>query len=118
VTVNDVEPPVVSGTTATPPVLWPPNHTMVDVAVGYATGDNCGAVTTALAVSSDEPVNGTGDGDTAPDWEIVDAHHVRLRAERAGGGEGRTYTITVTGTDAHGHSSSQTVTVTVPHDHK
>jgi subtilisin-like proprotein convertase family protein len=118
VTVNDVEPPVVSGATATPPVLWPPNHEMVDVAVGYTTGDNCGAVTTALAVSSDEPANGTGDGNTGPDWEIVDAHHVRLRAERAGGGDGRTYTITVTGTDAHGHSSSEAVTVAVPHDRR
>ena len=33
--------------------------------------------------------NGSGDGDAATDWEVVvDAHHVRLRAERAGNGNG------------------------------
>ena len=26
-------------------------------------------------------IDGTGDGDTAPDWEVLDPHHVRLRAE-------------------------------------
>jgi hypothetical protein len=54
------------------------------VAVNYAVADNCSAssaITCSLTVSSNEPVSGTGDGDTAPDWEIVDAHHVRLRAE-------------------------------------
>src|SRR5689334_6007828 len=37
----------------------------------------------ALSVSSNEPTDGPGDGHTAPDWEVVDAHHVLLRAERA-----------------------------------
>jgi hypothetical protein len=87
---------------------------MVDVTVNYNSTDNCGADTCALTVTSNEPINGTGDGDTAPDWEIVDSHHVRLRAERAGGGDGRIYTITITCTDSSGNSSSQTVTVTVP----
>ena len=41
-------------------------------------------------------MDGTGDGDTSPDWEVIDAHHVLLRAERAGNGSGRIYTITVT----------------------
>ena len=71
-----------------------------------------------MTVSSDEPVDGTGDGNTSPDWEVVDAHHVRLRAERAGGGDGRTYTISITCTnDTNGLSSTETVTVLVPHDH-
>jgi hypothetical protein len=88
---------------------------MVDVMVNYAAADNCAAVSTALSVESNEPVDGTGDGDTAPDWEVIDAHHVRLRAERAGKGRGRTYTITITATDSHGNASSQAVTVHVPH---
>lgn len=88
VTVADTTPPVIGGASATPDSLWPPNHGMVDITVNYTASDICGSITTSLSVASNEPVNGTGDGDTAPDWEIVDNHHVRLRAERAGTGTG------------------------------
>lgn len=67
-----------------------------------------------LSVASNEPVNGTGDGDTAPDWQVVDSHRVRLRAERAGSGNGRTYTVTITCTDTAGASSTREVKVQVP----
>jgi uncharacterized repeat protein (TIGR01451 family) len=110
-------PPVISGAAVDRPMLWPPNHQMVDVTVSYNVTDNCGATATELTVTSNEPVNGKGDGNTSPDWEILDAHHVRLRAERSGNGNGRIYTITITATDSAGGSSSQTVTVTVPHNH-
>jgi hypothetical protein len=117
--VKDMEAPVITGASANPSSLWSPNHKMVDVTVSYSVTDNCdpsSAITCTLSVSSNEPINGTGDGDTAPDWEIVDAHHVRLRSERAGNGNGRIYTITITCTDSAGNRSSQTVTVRVPHD--
>jgi len=52
----------------------------------------------------------------SPDWVIVDDHHVKLRAERAGSGDGRVYTILVTCTDGDGNSSSNSVEVTVPHN--
>lgn len=85
VTVIDGTPPVVTSLSASPNILWPPNHSMQGVALSYNTSDNCGAVNCVVAsVASNEPVNSTGDGDTAPDWLIVDSHHVRLRAERAG----------------------------------
>ena len=84
----------------------------------YTIIDNCGPVTVALSVSSNEPVNGTGDGNTAPDWQIVNEHLVRLRAERAGNGTGRVYTITITATDSAGESSSADVAVSVPHDRR
>jgi hypothetical protein len=63
-----------------------------------------------------EPINGTGDGDTSPDWVILDAHHVQLRAEREGKGNGRIYTVGVTCVDSGGNSSNESVTVSVPHD--
>ena len=93
---------------------------MVDVVVSYTVTDNCDAdkVAKSLSVASNEPVNGTGDGDAAPDWKVIDANHVQLRAERAGTGTGRTYTITITATDTAGGSSSKTVTVNVPRDNK
>ena len=108
----------ITNVSATPSVLWPPNHKFVDVSVGYTIIDNCGPVTVALSVSSNEPVNGTGDGNTAPDWQIVNEHLVRLRAERAGNGTGRVYTITITATDSAGESSSADVAVSVPHDRR
>ena len=116
VNVIDDTPPVIAGASVDKPTLWPPNHQLVDVIVSYTATDNCGAVISALGVSSNEPINGPGDGNSVTDWEIVDEHHVRLRAERSGQGNGRTYTITITATDSHGNASSQIVTVRVAHN--
>jgi photosystem II stability/assembly factor-like uncharacterized protein len=113
VKVNDMEAPVVSAATVDKPTLWPPKHQMVDVTVNYDAADNCG-VNCVLSVTSNEPVNGLGDGDTAPDWEVLDAHHVRLRAERSGKGDGRIYTITVTCKDGANSTVIRAVTVNVP----
>ncbi len=111
-------PPVISGASVDKPTLWPPNHQMVDVRVAYSVSDNCGAVSTRLNVSSNEPVNGLGDGDTAPDWQVANDKLVRLRAERAGKGTGRSYTITIEATDSAGRTSSRSVKVVVPHSQK
>jgi photosystem II stability/assembly factor-like uncharacterized protein len=113
VTVNDTEFPVVSQPTTNPNTLWPPNHQMVDVAVNYTATDNC-PLTCVLTVSSNEPIDGLGDGDTAPDWEVIDDHNVRLRSERAGKTNDRIYTITTTCTDASGNTTVKTSTVVVP----
>ena len=117
VTVVDNSAPSIVGAIVDYPILWPPNHRMVDVEVAYDIIDNCGGssgVTSSLSVTSNEPVSGTSDGDVGPDWEIVDPHHVRLRAERAGSGTGRVYTITITCVDSNGNSTSQSLTVYVP----
>lgn len=115
VTVTDDEAPTISNASASPSVIWSPNHQMVDVEVSYMAEDNCsGEVSCSLSVASNEPVEGLGDGDTSPDWEVVDAHRVRLRAERSGTGTGRVYTITITCTDAAGNTSTRDVTVLVP----
>ena len=104
---------------ATPSMLWPPDHKMVNVAIGYAVTDNCDpapAITCGLGVASNEPIDGTGDGDTAPDWIVVDTHHVQLRSERAGNGNGRVYTVTVGCKDSKNNASSATTAVGVPHN--
>ena len=111
-------PPAIGPLTASPDHLWPPNHKLVGVTVDYSVTDNCGPVICGLNVLSNEPVNGLGDGDTAPDWVVVDDHHVQLRAERAGGGAGRSYTVTATCSDSSGASSSRSVLVPVPHDRR
>jgi hypothetical protein len=115
VKVTDNEPPVISGVGVSPNSLWPPNHKWRNVTVNYTSTDNCGVVSCGLAVASNQPANGHGDGNTSPDWQVVDDHHVRLRAERAGNGGERVYTITITCTDQYGNSSKKTTTVGVPH---
>ena len=117
VTVTVVNPPPkIVNASVSRSQLWPPNHKMNAVAVNYDVVYNCGPVVVTLSVASNEPINGLGDGDTAPDWQIVNTHLVQLRAERSGGGTGRLYTITITATDCAGQSGTATVTVSVPHD--
>lgn len=118
VTVVDDDPPNVSAVSASPSVLWPPNHWMRDVALSYTATDNCGAVSCSVSsVTSNEPADGTGDGDTSPDFEIVGPTLVRLRAERSGSGAGRQYTVNVTCSDGT-NSASRSVNVSVPKSQK
>jgi uncharacterized repeat protein (TIGR01451 family) len=116
-TTVDPTPPNITGLAADPASLWPKNHKMRDVTINYTATDECSGVHCQITnITSNEPVDGTGDGDTSPDWEFVDEHHVRLRAESAGGSIGRIYTITVTCTDAAGNSSTKTIEVHVGHN--
>ena len=106
---GDTQPPTISNASAVPSSLWPPNNKMVPVTINYTSGDNCGGpVGCTLTVTSNE-------GSPA-DWQVIDAHHVNLRATRNGNGNGRIYTITITCKDASGNTSTAEVTVTVPHD--
>jgi uncharacterized repeat protein (TIGR01451 family) len=118
VTINDPQAPTITGESVNKTSLWSPDHKMEDVIVSYSAGDNSGSVTTTLSVTSNEPINGTGDGDTSPDWEVVNNHLVRLRRERAGNGNGRIYTITIKAVDASGNTTTRTVTVIVPKSQK
>ena len=69
-------------------------------------------------VTSNEPINGLGDGNTEFDWEITGDLTVNLRAERAGVAIGRVYTIHVECTDDGGNTTTATVDVSVPHDQR
>lgn len=115
VTTLDTIAPVISTVTVNTPLLFPANHKMRDVKLVYTATDNCTPVKTTLSVSSNESANGKGDGNTSNDWEVVNDHHVKLRAERSGTGEGRVYTIAVKATDDYGNTTTQTVTVSVLH---
>ena len=71
-------------------------------------------VTRIVSVASNEPVNGPGDGSTAPDWVLTGALTLDLRAERSAQGSGRVYTITVESRDRFGNASLRTAAVEVP----
>jgi uncharacterized protein len=118
VTVADTMAPVIQGFSLTPTVLGPPNHTMVDVMLSYTVTDASGTTMCAPTVTSNEAPNAPGSGHTAIDWEVVNSHHVRLRAERAGGGSGRIYTVTLTCTDPSGNPAAAVATTGVPHDNR
>lgn len=117
VEVVDLSPPVIAEIEATPGVLWPPNHKMKPVTVSVSAADACDAapVCHLASVASNEPVNGLGDGDTAPDWQVTGDLTAKLRAERSGTGSGRIYTLFVVCEDAAGNASQGTATVEVPH---
>lgn len=115
VTVNDVEPPVIHDLAVSPSILWPPNHQLKNVTVDYTSTDNCpGPISCQITVTSNEPENGIGDGDQAPDWQILNDHHIKLRAERSGTGTGRIYTVRVSCTDQYGNTGTATKVVLVP----
>jgi hypothetical protein len=121
VDIRDTEAPTVA-MIVSPTRLWPPNHTMHIVAQGVSARDVCdSAPALRFSIGSDEPENGLGDGDTAPDWAVQTASaslaDVLVRAERSGLGDGRVYTISATATDRAGNRSNAAAgTVTVPHN--
>jgi hypothetical protein len=116
--------PVVTVTKPNP--LWPPNHKYRTVSLadcGVVVRDACGGaldLATAQAaitcVTSDEPPNSTGDGNTAGDIVIVNATTVTLRGERKGNGDGRVYEIHFKVSDASGNVATGICPVAVPHD--
>ncbi len=117
VDVVDTQVPAVANVSASPSLLWPPNHKMKTVAVAADVSDACGAASCSIVdVTGNEPIDGPGDGSTAPDWEIVGPLKVKLRAERAGGGIGRVYTVHLACVDEVGNANPATVEVVVPHN--
>lgn len=115
VTVRDTTAPVITSLFASPASLWPPNHKMHTITVTGTATDAVGPVTLRiLTITSNEPDNGLGDGDTANDIVLTGPLTASLRAERSGKGTGRIYTITIEARDAAGNASTRAVTVTVP----
>lgn len=107
-------PPTLS-VTVSPNSLWPANHKYQIVEASLISSSDTVSAT-LVSVTSNEPDDGLGDGDTPNDIVIIDNDTFDLRAERSGGGEGRIYTITYQATNTCGNSVIATATVTVPHD--
>jgi hypothetical protein len=115
VTVADTTPPSLSFTLS-PNLLWPPNHSLVDVTATLTSSDVCDPSPSVVlaSITSNEPPSNFGPefvaalGTNTPTFS--------LRSERQGQGDGRTYVVTYTATDSSGNSTSSKQTVFVPHD--
>lgn len=111
----DLIPPVIE-VSVTPKVLWPPNHRYVEVraAVMASDDDDPSPRIRLVSVTSNEPDNGTGDGNTLNDIVLIDQRTFKLRAERSGSGTGRVYTLTYEAEDAAGNRALALAQVSVP----
>lgn len=116
VTVVDTTPPEINALTASPDMLWPPNHRMWEIGLTVDVFDICDVDPHCeiVAVTSSDPVNATGDGNTMPDWVVTGDLTLSLRAERSAPQVARIYTITVRCTDDSGNSAERDVEVRVP----
>lgn len=117
VTGTTCSPPTITSQSVSPDVLWPPNHKMVDVRITTTATANCPQQPIRCrlrSITSNEPDNGLGDGDTSPDWEPTGNLTARLRAERSGHGDGRVYTIVTACSNDAGTATHASI-VTVPH---
>ena len=84
------DPPDCSLATASPALLWPPNHGLVRIAIrGVVDPDGDRVVIEVTDVGQDEAVDAPGSGNTAPDAQRAP---LAVRAERSGQGNGRVYT--------------------------
>jgi len=117
----DTQPPVIISASATPAYLWSPDHTLRPIALEVTVEDDTYAVWYVAGVASNQPENGTGDGDYAPDWWVDpdDPQSLWLRAERSGSDptETRWYTITLQAIDTGGNlSAPYELLIPVSHD--
>lgn len=116
--VVDTLPPV--ATPRSPVELWPPNHRLEDISVHDCVmiDDRCDRDVELYFthITSDEPLNATGDGNTDADIVVRDCQTVALRAERRGPEDGRVYSLGWRAVDAAGLSVEGTCKVVVPHD--
>ncbi len=101
--------------------MWPPDHQRVLLRLGDEmrafAKDGCDPAPTLriVSVTSNEPDNGRGDGDTTGDATFGPST-VCIRRERSGPGRGRVYTVVIEATDASGNASRKQILVQVPHN--
>jgi hypothetical protein len=106
----DKIPPLIPSLFADPPILWPPNHKMMDVLIGGSVTDDGSGIASTIITVTDEygsynmTVPGFGSAIPLESW--------REGTDR----DGRLYTITAVTADKAGNQSTGTSTVLVPHD--
>lgn len=113
------EAPDCSAAQPNPSMLWPPNHKMTTVSITGITDPDLDPLTVAITgVTQDEPVQGKGSGNTAPDAIIHPDGTADIRAERTGAAphNGRVYELSITATDPDGLFCERKIQVCVPHD--
>jgi hypothetical protein len=120
VKIVDTTPPKLT-LTLSPTTLWPPNHKLAQITATITVSDICDPNPTVrvISITSNEPDNGLGDGDTTEDIQQAnlgtDDRTFLLRSERSGNGNGRVYTVTYEASDASGNKTVRQATVTVRH---
>src|SRR6185312_3129127 len=91
-------PPSCASATASPNLLWPPNHKFVAITISGVVNPAPGALTiTVTSIFQDEPTAG------APDATGVGTGNPSVRSERDGGGDGRVYLIDSAATGVSGN---------------
>src|SRR5262249_21960295 len=114
--------PVCTGASASPNLLWPPNHKLVTFSIlGVTDADRDALTITINRITQDQPSNGTGDGNTPFDATGVGTSVAAVRAERTGNlrvpDDGRLYQIDFTASDGKpGGTCTGTVYIGVRHD--
>ena len=103
-------------------LLWPPNHKFVTVCAEVTVSNNGNGEPTfwLVSITSNEPGNGHGDGNTSEDVRGAEVGTpdlcFDLRAERSGNGDGRVYEIVYATNDGLGGTVYGTARVRVAHD--
>lgn len=142
IVVEDTTAPQIQAVVVNRQALWPPNHNMIPIALDLLVRDTCDSPEDLLVicvVSSNEPDDGTGDGEFTGDVDGSDGYtspvsvnltynadtgrwegNLALRAERDGSNSGRVYSIECAASDLSGNSTvtTATATVNVPHSKK
>ncbi len=104
-----------------PATLWPANHKYHSFSVcDFVSSVSEGNLESVyiVKVTSDEPENSNGDGNTYNDIVITDYQTVKLRSERIGSGNGRVYKIHLAIQDLAGNIGTAIYEVSVPHNKK
>jgi len=112
---TDTTPPTIT-CSASPNVLWPPNHKLVPITVTVTVTDPDDPNPTSFVLQSLTSNEGNI-ADESQGWTPgTPSTSGFLRAERNGDGTGRVYTLTYLGKDSHGNTATCSTTVHVPHD--
>lgn len=121
--------PTIIGVTATPNILWAPDHTMVAVSIAVEWDKQADQAVSCsiISISISDRINDldSNTGEDAPkgmaaaasDWVITGGLSLELRAERFGDGPESVYTIGVGCVDYSGRGSGGEVYVTIPHNY-